>query len=288
MSASGREAAAPAATFAVIVALGVERAALRVGVERDPPLGVIQSGPGPGRAASAATAALASGASGLLSFGLAGALRAELEPGAVLLPRRVRSAEGSSFDVDPEWHAELYAAVRGLGLATELGDLLSVPSALTSVAEKAKAAANAVVAADMESAAIAAVALRAGARFVALRVVVDAAGDELPADVERWIDERGERRLGAALSAALNPAQWRGLWMLAQRYRAARRTLARLAPIVAGARRDARASAAPGGAFEGDRWPISRIKSAIVSRAWSARYCAGARSRSSRCSERLS
>jgi hypothetical protein len=104
-------------------------------------------------------------------------------------------------------------------------------------------------AADMESAAIAAVAARAGARFVALRVVVDAAGDELPADIERWVDERGERRIAAALSAALHPAHWRGLWMLAQRYRAARQTLARLAPIVAGARRDPHASAAHGGAF---------------------------------------
>ena len=235
MSASGREAAAPAATFAVIVALGVERAALRAYVERDPPLGVLQSGPGPERAASAATAALASGASGLLSFGLAGALRAELDPGTVLLPRRVRSAAGASFDVDPEWHAQIDTAARDLGLEPALDDLLSVPSAITTVAEKAKAAADGAAAADMESAAIAAVAARAGARFVALRVVVDAAGDELPADIERWIDERGERRIGAALLAALNPKEWRGLWMLAQRYRAARRTLARLAPIVSGA-----------------------------------------------------
>ena len=235
MSASGREAAAPAATFAVIVALGVERAALRACAEHDPPLGVIQSGPGAERAASAATAALASGASGLLSFGLAGALRAELAPGAVLLPRRVRSAAGASFDADPEWHAELAAAVRALGLAPAVDDLLSVPSAVTRAADKAKAGASGAAAADMESAAIAAVAARAGARFVALRVVVDAAGDELPADVERWIDERGERRIGPALSAALHPAQWRALWVLAQRYRAARRTLARLAPIVSGA-----------------------------------------------------
>jgi adenosylhomocysteine nucleosidase len=248
MSASGREAAAPAANFAVIVALGVERAALRA-LERDPPVGVLQSGPGPERAASAATAALASGASGLLSFGLAGALRAGLEPGAVLLPRRVRSAAGTSFDVDPKWHAELAAAVRGVGLAPVLDDLLSVPSAITSVAEKIKAAAKGAAAADMESAAIAAVAARAGARFAALRVVVDAAGDELPADIEHWIDERGERRLGAALSAVLNPAQWRGLWTLAQRYRAARRTLARLAPIVAGARFGTHASAAHSGAL---------------------------------------
>jgi nucleoside phosphorylase len=249
MSASGREAAAPAATFAVIVALGVERAALRAHAERDPPLGVIQSGPGPERAASAATAALASGASGLLSFGLAGALRAELVPGDVLLPRRVRSAAGASFDADPEWHAQLDAAVRDLGLEPALDDLLSVPSAITTVAEKAKASANGAAAADMESAAIAAAAARAGARFVALRVVVDTAGDELPADIERWIDERGERRIGAALSAALNPKQWRGLWMLAQRYRAARRTLARLAPVVSGARFGPDAPASRGAAF---------------------------------------
>lgn len=248
MSASGREAAAPAATFAVIVALGVERAALRALVDRDPPLGVIQSGPGPERAASAATAALASGAGGLLSFGLAGALRAELEPGAVLLPRRVRSAAGDSFDADPEWHAKLAAAVRALGLAPALDDLLSVPSAITRVADKVAAAANGAAAADMESAAIAAVAARAGARFVALRVVVDAAADELPADVERWIDERGERRIGPALSAALHPNQWRGLWTLAQRYRAARRTLARLAPIVAAARFGSLASGERSGA----------------------------------------
>src|SRR5262249_25389759 len=116
-------------------------------------------------------------------------------------------------------------------------------------AEKAKAAAKGAGAADMESAAIAAVAARAGARFVALRVVVDGAGDELPADIERWVDERGERRIVAALSAALHPTHWRSLWMLAHRYRAARHTLARLAPIVAGARRGSRASAAHSGAF---------------------------------------
>ena len=266
MSASGREAAAPAATFAVIVALGVERAALRALAARDPTLSVIQSGPGPERAASAARAALASGASGLLSFGLAGALREDLDPGAVLLPRRVRSAAGASFDADSEWHAALVAAVRDAGFEPAVDDLLSVPSAITTVADKMKAAANGAAAADMESAAIAAVAVRAGARFVALRVVVDSAGDELPADVERWIDERGERRIGAALSAALKPKQWRGLWMLAQRYRAARHTLVRLAPIVAGARVGSQASASRGRRLLRP-CPISQIASVIASRA---------------------
>ena len=168
MSPSGREAAAPAATFAVIVALGVERTAFRALAERDPPLGIIQSGPGPERAASAATAALAAGASGLVSFGLAGALRAELAPGAVLVPRRVRSIAGASFEADSEWHAALTGAVRDIGLAPELDDLLTVPSALTTAAEKAKAAAGGAAAADMESAAIAD---RRGSRRRAFRCV---------------------------------------------------------------------------------------------------------------------
>ena len=244
MSASGREAAAAAATVAVIVALGIERAALRASADRDPPLGILQSGPGAERAARAATTALASGASGLLSFGLAGALRRQLEPGDVVLPRRVLTTTGAAFNADDEWHAALAANLRAAGMRPNLDDLLSVPAALTTPAEKSAAAAGGAAAVDMESAAIAGVAARAGARFVALRVVVDAAGDELPADLERWIDERGERRIGAALSAALRPAQWRSLWILAQRYRAARRTLERLGPIVVDASSGSRAAGA--------------------------------------------
>jgi len=242
MSASG-PAAAAGANVAVIVALGVERAAFGARAGRHMPSEILQSGPGAVRAAQAATAALAAGASGLVSFGLAGALRAELAPGAVLLPRRVRSAT-AAFAADPFWHAALADAVRTAGLTPSFDDLLSVPAALTTPSEKSAAAASGAVAADMESAAIAAVAARAGARFLALRVIVDAAGDSLPADVERWVDARGERRLGAALAAALRPAQWRELWILAQRYRAARRTLERLAPLVTAARLGAAAHGA--------------------------------------------
>ena len=54
-----------------------------------------------------------------------------------------------------------------------------------------------------------------------------------PGDAERWIDERGERRLAPALAAAFQPAQWRDLWVLAQRYRAARKTLERLGAVLA-------------------------------------------------------
>ena len=82
----------------------------------------------------------------------------------MLLPRRIRSIAGASFEADSEWHAVLTGAVRDIGLAPELDDLLTVSSALTTAAEKAKAAAGGAAAADMESAAIAAAAARAGAR----------------------------------------------------------------------------------------------------------------------------
>ncbi len=237
MSADGRAAAAAAApaTVAVIVALGIERAGLQRSLATGRvPLGLLQSGPGPERAARAATAALASGAHALLSWGFAGGLVTDLAPGAIVLPRRVRAGNGDSFDADAAWHAALVRALRA-DLAPRFEDLVSVTTALTTPEQKKAAGASGAIAVDMESAAIAAVAARARAPFVALRVIVDAVDDSLPGDAERWIDERGERRLLPVLAAAFQPAQWRDLWTLGQRYRAARRTFDRLAARIAGA-----------------------------------------------------
>ncbi len=235
MPVDGRPAApaAASATVAVIVALGIERTSLQKRRSAGTPsFAILQSGPGAERAARAATAALASGAHALVSWGLAGGLAADLAPGTVILPRRVRTAAGGTFDADPVWHAALERALRA-ELAPRVEDLVTVPAALTTFEEKHAASAGGAVAADMESAAIAAVAARAVAPFVALRVIVDTARDSLPADAERWIDERGERRLAPVLAAAFQPARWRELWILALRYRAARRTLETLAAIVA-------------------------------------------------------
>jgi adenosylhomocysteine nucleosidase len=231
MAVDGLAAAATPATVAVIVALGLERASLRKAGAARAGINIVQSGPGPRRAAQAASAAVASGASALVSFGLAGGLVARLAPGSVVLPHRIRGEGGQVFFADREWHAALARGLLGV-LEPCFDDLVSVPSALTTVAAKAASAADGAAAADMESAAIAQVAAGAGARFVALRVIVDAAHDSLPGNAERWIDERGERRLAPALAAAFKPVQWRELWILGQRYRRARRTLERLAPFV--------------------------------------------------------
>jgi adenosylhomocysteine nucleosidase len=229
--------AVPAAVphTAIIAALANERAALTRAAHAALGWSVVQSGPGPERAAQCARAAVAAGAKALVSWGLAGGLAANVEPGTVILPRRVIMQRGETFAVDAAWHERL--APLASEFATSFGDLLTVSAALGSPAAKAAAAtALAAVAVDMESAAIAAVATRARVPFVALRVVVDAQGDALPVGAEKWIDERGNTRGAAALGAVVRPGEWQALWRLAQRYRRANAVLVRLAQSVAARR----------------------------------------------------
>jgi adenosylhomocysteine nucleosidase len=214
---------------AIIVALGVEHASLQPHLPRRTGISLHQSGPGAARASAAARAALASGATALVSWGLAGGLTPELEPGTVLLPRELITQGGGSFRSDRVWHAKLTAELAGQ-FAFDDRSLLGATETLATPQRKAQAArASGAVAVDMESAAIAEVAERADARFVALRVIVDGHSDLLPPGAERWIDERGNRRMTAAIDAALTPTHWPALWVLAQRYRVARRVLDQLA-----------------------------------------------------------
>jgi adenosylhomocysteine nucleosidase len=193
---------------------------------------VEQSGPGAARAATAAERAIESGAGLLVSWGLAGALKAAVAPGTVVLPRRILRPGDGPLPADPAWHARLEGLVGEL--AVDCRDLLTVPAALeTPAAKRAAAAATDAVAVDMESAAIASAAAKAGVPFVALRVVVDGIDDALPRGAEQWIDARGDRRVTAALRASLDVKQWRLLLTLAKRYRVASRVLDRLARALA-------------------------------------------------------
>jgi adenosylhomocysteine nucleosidase len=235
MSFSGGAVPAAVPRTAIIAALGNERAALARVPHAALGWSLVQSGPGPERAAQCATAAVAAGAQALVSWGLAGGLAADVEPGTVILPRRVIMQRGETFAVAAGWHERLTALAAEF--AVSFGDLLTVPAALGSPAAKAAAAtALAAVAVDMESAAIAAVAARARVPFVALRVIVDAQGDALPAGAEKWIDARGNTRTAAALGAIVRPGEWQALWRLAQRYRKANAVLVRLAQSVAARR----------------------------------------------------
>ena len=215
-----------------VAALAIECTSLRRQLPRGATWLVEQSGPGSARAGEAAKRAADAGVSLLVSWGLAGGLGADVAPGTVVLPRRIVAPGAEALPVDAAWHERLTALAADVAL--DCGDLLTVPAALESpAAKRAAAAATRAVAVDMESAGIAAAAARARVPFVAVRVIIDGCDDSLPAGAEGWIDEKGNRRVAAAVRASFRPRQWRALLTLGHRYRIASGVLDRLAHALA-------------------------------------------------------
>ena len=189
------------------------------------------SGIGGTAAAAAARRLVLAGAGALASFGLAGGLDPTLICGAVLLPEEVIAGDGigSGDTVSPtsrEWRQRLRAALPDSCIACG-GRLLTSGRPIGQPRAKADAWRHAgAVAVDMESAAIAQVAEQAGLPFIALRVIVDTAADELPAAVLA-ASLGGRLRVGRLLGGLLRaPGELSALIRLSARYRIASRVLA--------------------------------------------------------------
>ena len=185
------------------------------------------SGMGLKAAGRAAEALVDGGAGALVSWGLAGGLSPRLPAGTICLPLEVISEDGVSFATDPHWRALVDAAVGARGVIH--GRLLSRPRALDSIANKAAAfAATAAMAVDMESVAVADVAARHGLPFIAVRVIVDTASDQLPAAVAAAA-AAGQVALGSLIEGLLrSPQELPAVCRLAFRYRKAMRALQRV------------------------------------------------------------
>jgi adenosylhomocysteine nucleosidase len=148
-----------------------------------------------GGAAQAARRLIAQGVSGLVSFGLAGGLDPTLAPGAVLVPRAVVLG-GERWDADPALSDRLGG---GTGhLLAGGGGVLATVEAKASMRQATEADAV-----DLESAAVAHAAARAGVPFAALRAVCDPAERDLPRAALVALDAQG--RIGGlrVLAAAL-------------------------------------------------------------------------------------
>ncbi len=140
------------------------------------------SGMGWDAAAAAARRLVQAGAMALASVGTAGALDRALESGAIMLPEEVVAPEGDALPTHALWWQALSQVLpRGQVYA---GRLLTTRLPLGLRLDKAIARREtACVALDMESAAIAQVAAGAGLPFIAVRVIVDTAGEDLPGAV---------------------------------------------------------------------------------------------------------
>lgn len=192
------------------------------------------SGIGRAAADAAARRLVLAGVGGLASFGMAGGLDPTLICGTVLLPEEVGTFDGTgsraaALVTSREWRQRLRAALPDACIACD-GKLLASERPIGRTDAKAAAWRNTRAAAvDMESAAIALVAGQAGLPFIAVRVVVDTAADELPAAVIA-ASGGGQLQLGRLLAGLLRaPGDVGPLIRLSARYRIATRVLAAVA-----------------------------------------------------------
>jgi adenosylhomocysteine nucleosidase len=189
------------------------------------------SGIGASAAAAAARRLVLAGATALASYGMAGGLDPTLICGAVLLPQEVAACDGTGAAVSltsRQWRQRLRAALPPSCIAGE-GTLLTCERPLGRDAKAAAWQRSGAAAVDMESAAVGQVAAQARLPFIALRVIVDTAADELPAAVIA-ASAGGRLRIGRLLGGLLRaPEDIGSLIRLSARYRIATRALATVA-----------------------------------------------------------
>ena len=171
---------------------------------------LVQTGVGVERAR--AVAARMPPARAFLACGCAGALAAWLRPGDLVAGDAVTALD--TGECLPATGAALSGWAVARGFRVHRGVIASSPSVLGTARAKADAAADGALVVEMESAAVAAEARARGIPFVALRVVLDGATEELGPLVGAVDPATGDLRPRRAL-AALGPRPW--LWPTAVR-----------------------------------------------------------------------
>jgi adenosylhomocysteine nucleosidase len=193
---------------------------------------VAQTGVGPEHARRVATAA--SDARLFVSSGCAGALVEDLRPGDVVVADGVAELDASGapaerFVVDS---AALASWVHASNLRVHVGGVASSAVVLPTAGAKRRAAACGAIAVDMESGALARVALARGIPLLVVRVVIDAVTDAVPETSGVLDPDTGNVRVGPAVAAMVHPRNWPATVRLARRAWTAerhfRRFLARL------------------------------------------------------------
>lgn len=176
----------------------------------------------------ALAAALARGASGVISFGTAGGLAADLGAGTLIVAEAIDGPAGRIL-TDPAWCERIVAklAAASLNAPWQCGVLAAVTAPVASVAQKAALSrTHGALAVDMESHVAAAMAQAHGLPFVACRAIVDPAWRALPEAATAGLRDDGTTALIPILaSLARAPSQLGAMIRLAGDARAAQAAL---------------------------------------------------------------
>jgi hopanoid-associated phosphorylase len=191
------------------------------------------SGTGPLNAQSAAKLLVANGATRLLSWGCAAALCASLKPGDLILPDKLVEAEGlgsANSYISKDWLDDVRNSLAS-SVIVHTGSLAESQNIISSSKNKQQLRnLTGAVALDMESAAIARVALEHGLPFLVVRAIADPVTMDLPQAIDYSLDDQGEIHLGKlALFLVLHPLELSGLIKLGVHFKAAKKTLKSIA-----------------------------------------------------------
>lgn len=160
---------------------------------------VRSSGARPARAYALSRELIGEGCQGLVSFGTAGGLKADLKPGTLVLADSVVRDDGKVFQASKPWLERMEKAVAGPGTVTGAAIAGSDTVAADPEAKRALAAKTSAVAVDMESHAVARAAEEAGVPFLVIRVIADSLERTLPEWILGTVGESGGTRPGAVL-----------------------------------------------------------------------------------------
>ncbi|MDR5748126.1 phosphorylase [Caballeronia sp. LZ029] len=172
--------------------------------------------------------AIARGCSGVISFGTAGGLAPDLEPGELIVAESVSGPFGE-LQTDAAWSARIVDAFAGTPVQRVMrrGRMAGVTAPVKSEAEKRSLhSSTGALAVDMESHIAGAIATARGLPFAVCRAVVDPAWRTLPPAATAGLRDDGTTAIGPILRELLrDPAQLGALLRLASDARAARATL---------------------------------------------------------------
>ncbi|RDK02099.1 phosphorylase [Paraburkholderia lacunae] len=179
----------------------------------------------------ALSAAVARGCAGIISFGTAGGLAPDLEPGTLIVAEAVEGPFGR-LETDPRWTDRLAAALAVGPLAARLrrGLVAAVSAPLVSAdAKRMLHRSTGALAVDMESHIAGATAAARGVPFAVCRAIVDPAWRTLPSAATAGLRDDGSTAIAPILRELLRqPSQIGALIQVAADARAARTSLVQM------------------------------------------------------------
>ena len=194
----------------------------------DTNLSLYVCGIGAKRATDAAREMVQAGMDILVSWGTAGAVTANLHAGDLCVPEAILSYDDKVYHTAKHWRNAVVNKLVECPCDIYLGQMADTLRVLTTADEKAGILDRnkSVIAVDMESAAIAAVASATGKPFIVIRIISDDAGTVIPELAITITDPFGRVRFDRLVMQILTkPLQISSLIKLAAGFGKAKRTM---------------------------------------------------------------